>query len=978
MNFTFLRATGAVAFFRSDAEQAEWTEEEMSLLCTFPYLKNKNIERGMTVLFQDPATSEWQAYYIRNCASYAGEAYQQFTAENLAITELTGCHIGNDIELTEITPAYALGTILNGTGWSVGSDYAGSVVSSGDIGRGSVWQGVGNICSNWNVHIVPRVTVNMYGIVGRYLDIIPGEGIFRGMRISVDKNTADPCITYDDSELYTALYGYGASYSEGEGEERKTLETNFADVVWAKTDDHPAKPAGQMYLEYPEMTAIYGINGRARFDYYQNSDIKDPEVLLQKTWESLKIHCQPKISFNGTVTDLKRFGYADTPLRLYDMAIVELKPFGILLYKQIVKLNVNLLDPTGNTATIGDYIPNIIYINRETEDFATGGGKGVKGTRSRKKQGEFETNIRQNERLIDLNAKQVDTQGNILQQAGMKIDPITGVLIYAEDNQNMVGSKFRVVNNKIESEVEERKSENHTLSSRITQNSNSIQLEVSERRSADSSLSSRITETANSIQLEVNRATAEEGRLSGRINVQADKISLVVTERDGQNHINAAGITLSINNSSSAVAINADHVKITGDTLLSGQLTVSDGALMVKTALLVSGSTNGNVSINNGSINAKTHQINSGGSVKWIGGNTGEYYDITTEILKGMVKQFSVSGNTLTLTPFYGDPVNFSKATTLNGSWGSGTGGEIRYRVVASPQGNANYATVFVENGIASKNTNWQTMVDIPVKIRSYVNGSETAVDTGYENTLHVNVSDLLQDKTGTNKITSNGTYTPDSDHIGFGSIEIAVPTGHMDVKTQFNSSPDGYYIVSTDGSGGPEIANSSSYYQLGTSGSNASTKVQVQNTSGTRIGNTPELSVGSLYTNGQNSVNIIKGSWDTTNARIQFSKSAGTANTQGVQVGASGSWSNGNFSAPIKDYYDNPAGVDTGYTVSTDIGSPSTSNPSAQPSTASIAGRTQVGTSGISKAGLSGPGYIFFSVTVRGRELKYYITVNP
>ena len=613
MDFTFLRATGEVAFFRSDAEQAEWTQDEMSLLCTFPFLADKNIARGMTVLFADPATGEWQAYYVRNCAVYGGEAYQQITCESLAITELSACHIPDEIEMSDITPAAALGQVLTGTGWAVGSVGA-TKASFGDISRGSVWQAVGTIQSNWNVHIIPRVTVNARGITGRYLDIIPPEGVFRGLRISIDKNTADPCVTYDDTELCTALYGYGGYYSEGEGDEQVTKETNFADIVWQKTANHPAKPAGQKYIEMPDMTAIYGLNGRPRFGYYQNGDIKDASILLQKTYESLQTCCTPKVSFTGTVTDLKRHGYADQPLRLYDMAIVELSPFGILLYKQIIKLNVNLLDPSGNTPTIGDYIPNIIYINRETEDYATGGGKPTKGktTHLRDKQGEFETNIIRNGRNIYLNAKQIDHDKNVIMAAGMDIDPISGVIIYAESVPNGIGSKFKVVDNKITTEVTERKEGQSELSSRITETANAITLEVSERKSADSglsgriditaeaitqevtnrqnadtTLSSRITETANDISLEVERASAAEGTLSGRIDVTADaisqevtnrmngdstlsgrittnanKVAIVVEEKNGQNVVKTASIVTAINNSESSIRLDADKVYI--------------------------------------------------------------------------------------------------------------------------------------------------------------------------------------------------------------------------------------------------------------------------------------------------------------------------------------------------------------------------------------------------------------------------------
>ena len=547
MNFTFLKKD-AVAFFRSDAEQAEWTQEEMSLLCTFPYDKKKVIERGMTVLFQDPATKAYQAYEIRNCTLFPYDGYQQFTAEDIAISELTDCHIPEEIELTNITAKNALNTLLKNTGWKVGTDSSNSKASSGDIGRGSVWQGVCSVQNNWNVRILTRITVDASGITGKFLDIITAQGTWRGLRLAVNKNLDDPCVTYDDSELYTALYAYGASYSEGEGESRKTLERKITDVSWAKTADHPAKPKGQAFLEWPEKTALYGRNGKPRFGYYQNSSIDDPQVLLEKTWESLKQCADPKISITGTVTDLKRLGYADQPLRLYDLAIVELEPAGLQFYKQVIQLTVDLLDPSKNRPNIGDYIPNIIYINRQTDNDATGGGRGRGGgTHSKKQQGQFQTNIDQNERNINLNAIQINEQGEILRQAGMFIDPITGVLIYAEDTENNIGSKFHVQSNMISAEVEARKD-------------------------GDLQMNSKIEQTASMIRSEVNNYVTN---LQSEIKQEADRISMVVSS-DG--HINAAEIVASINNGQSSIKLAADHIDIDGlvSALEAESLTVGD------------------------------------------------------------------------------------------------------------------------------------------------------------------------------------------------------------------------------------------------------------------------------------------------------------------------------------------------------------------------------------------------------------------
>ena len=479
MQFTFLK-DDHVAFIRDDAEQAAWVQEEMSVNATFPYIPEKTIERGMMILFSD--LDGWQAFEIRKCSLIMGDSYQQITAESIAISELTDCHIGGDIEITDRTISKALQGILDGTGWEIGNDTT-TNKSSCDIQRGSVWQAVNTIRTNWNAYIFPRVTIDSTGITGRYLDITPAGGVWRGLRLSIDKNISDAHVTYDDSDLHTALYGYGGSV-RAEGAEEST-EVTFKNIEWKQTSDHPAKPKGQEYLEIPEMTALYGRNGKPRFGYYQNMDIDDPKILLQKTWETLQHCCKPKVSITGTVTDLKRYGYKDVPLRLHDMCVVEIRPAGILLQLEIIQLTIDLLDPTGNTPTIGDYIPNIIYINRETYDYATGEGGGASGgsgggggSRKAKQEGEFRTAIRANTRDVVLYARKVDDQENILMQAGMTIDPITGVLIYADDNENMIGAKMKVQSDMIRLEVAERKEMGDNLLSEIRMQKNMISLVV--------------------------------------------------------------------------------------------------------------------------------------------------------------------------------------------------------------------------------------------------------------------------------------------------------------------------------------------------------------------------------------------------------------------------------------------------------------------------------------------------------------------
>lgn len=375
---TFLNSAGVVLFVRNDMEQGNWTQEEYTVNATFPYVSDKVIERGMRLSFRNYATGAMELFEIRNVTNIEPEHYQQVIAEHVAVSELNDEHI-NTTEITDETAANALATVLTGTLWTVGNSTV-SGTQSVDVSRGSVWQAVGAVAHNFNAYVVPRITFSSAGaITGRYLDIIPAQAVWRGVRLSINKNMSDSSVVYDDSETLTALYGYGGSVDKATSATNESEELTFKNVVWTQTAEHPAKPLNQLYLEDPAATALYGRNGRARFGYYQNGDIKDAEVLLQKTWEALQLTSKPKVNISGTVTELHRLGYADQPMQLHDAAIVEIQPTGTILQLEIIKLDVDLVDPTATRPEIGAYIPNIIYINREEAQKSGGGGGGRRG-----------------------------------------------------------------------------------------------------------------------------------------------------------------------------------------------------------------------------------------------------------------------------------------------------------------------------------------------------------------------------------------------------------------------------------------------------------------------------------------------------------------------------------------------------------------------------------------------------------------------
>lgn len=429
--FYFLDYADDPLFIRSDAESASWNVEEMNLQATFPYDPQRIIRRGQRIAFWDD-TGVFQAFEIRKCRNYSPDNYQEITAEHIVISELTDEHTAGR-ELTDVALGDALNALLDGTLWSVGSVYNSSDVSSADIGMGSVWQALRSVEQAWPIRLVPRVTAGPAGITGRYIDAIKGAGTWDGIRLSVNKNADEMGVTWDDSNVVTALYGYGANVTD---EEAGTIggPLMFTNIEWAQTVEHPAKPAGYGYIEDPAATALYGRNGHPRFGYYQNGDIRDAETLLEKTWEALKLSSAPTVTIDCQVRDLYRLGYHDEPLKLYALARVEVHPGNEVLERQITSLSVDLLDPTATRVTIGTYIPNIIYISRDTAAQAYGsyggGGGGSVGNRrgqsnAQKARTEFNTEIAANAYQIslratheDLETAETDLRGEIQVEAG--------------------------------------------------------------------------------------------------------------------------------------------------------------------------------------------------------------------------------------------------------------------------------------------------------------------------------------------------------------------------------------------------------------------------------------------------------------------------------------------------------------------------------------------------------------------------------
>ena len=607
MRFLFFNAAGGILFERSDAESASVTHEEMTLQALFPYVPEKEILRGMRIGYED-ALGVFQVFEIRKVRTLEPDHFQEVSAEHIAISELTD-EVTQKKEITNKTIAEVLNStdgLLTGTGWAIGTNTT-SNTSSCDIATGDVWSATRTLQQNWNAYILPRITVGSAGITGKYLDVMPAGGTWRGFRLSLDKNANEIGVIWDDSKLKTALYAFG--------QEKNKTPLTFKDVVWTTSGGDPVnKPANQTYVEDPTATANYGRNGRPRFGYYQNASITDAATLLQKTWEVLQTVSVPDVTVNANVSDLHRLGYVDVPLRLHDTALIEIRPTGVILQKEIIQYTEDLLDPLQSRLTIGTYIPNIIYINRQNAKRGGGGG----GSGDSQTSLEYTTENNTVQISIDSRGLQslcVGTGAQLNPDGTLVVDPNTGYPVFIDGGEN--------------------------LWSNIQQNKSNISLEVTNRQNADSTL-------------------------TGLINVEAGKISQIVTAVGSNGQVTAASIVAAVNSSGSSVIISADHIDLQGVVTADSLATdIADIETLAVQDLNATGdvSVGGDLSVYGDASFALGNTLTCGalacGNLDCDGISIGGSATVATNFI--VSASVSQDGKTLTLTPLTGNPINFSK-----------------------------------------------------------------------------------------------------------------------------------------------------------------------------------------------------------------------------------------------------------------------------------------------------------------------------
>ena len=423
------------------------------------------------------------------------------------------------------------------------------------------------------------------------------------------------------------------------------------------------------------------------------------------------------------------------------------------------------------------------------------------------------------------------------------------------------------------------------LYSSITASAEALETEF---HNSESTIYSTIRQTASGIQTEVHNT---ESRVYSAISQQADRIALVV---DGNGNINAASIVAAINatDGSSLVAIDADHVYISGNTKLSGKLSIDQsGYLMVNGVALFPGNGTNRVVINNGTITASNVQVSQGGNLTFVGSGSGEYYQLNAARIPNFITALQLvaptgTSNTYTLqkqtvgSPGWTDVGSFSRATSLTGGWSGGT-----YTVEATPQGNTEATTIssVAMNGVPKPGAT-EKHLNVPVKVM-YQDGSDESA-TGF--TGYIDVDAILAYTDGWNAAVAM--VKPPSLGIS-DTIYVGVPSTTVGESTRIRLS------LSKDPT------------------PSATGNVWV-NYGGTTVG---RILIGDWYSAGYDAgvsgatvdVAVVKGNW--VGGVINFTPSSGSGASASVALAqGTDSYSNGTITIPILD-----GGYSTDYAAS-------------------------------------------------------------
>lgn len=272
-------------------------------------------------------------------------------AMDAAWQELAETIIPGERQLLDVTALQAVESWLEGTGWQIGSISTGAELKKLRSYYQDLRTILGSIQTAYSVRITPYYAIAGNRISGRYVDIEPDSGTYRGRLVESGYDADKVSVTYSGVPI-TAVYPLGKRLGTEETSPRLTI----AEAAWSRAGGDPAdKPAGQDWIGDDIAAAEYGRQGAHRFATAVFDDIEDADALISAAWEYLQTVNRAKERAEASLYDIEVIqGTAHAAIRAGDIIRLRSRHHVRDVEAKIVEIKRNYADPSRTTFEIGD------------------------------------------------------------------------------------------------------------------------------------------------------------------------------------------------------------------------------------------------------------------------------------------------------------------------------------------------------------------------------------------------------------------------------------------------------------------------------------------------------------------------------------------------------------------------------------------------------------------------------------------------
>lgn len=260
------------------------------------------------------------------------------------------------VSLTAVTAAQAVGEVLEGTNWQVGTVEWLGVENFEFDSYPTVLSALHEINERYGGDIVFRPEFVNGEVTGRYVDLLQHRGSEGVFRFDNTTDIQEVERVEDSSLLVTALIGVGKSNDAG-------VPLTFAglsDTLYLKDGTPVDKPLGLDWVGNPEALQIFSSNGKHKLGVFKTEET-DAQALLKRTWAELLKYSEPQLSYAVRVALLARSlsaEYVHKTVTIGDSGDVIDHEFDppLLVSARVIERVTSFTDPEKDSVVLGNFI----------------------------------------------------------------------------------------------------------------------------------------------------------------------------------------------------------------------------------------------------------------------------------------------------------------------------------------------------------------------------------------------------------------------------------------------------------------------------------------------------------------------------------------------------------------------------------------------------------------------------------------------